>query len=209
MDTLSTLSLMLGSSWASGLNAYATIGFLGLFGRLGWLDLPEGLHPLSHPAVFGIALFLYLVEFIADKVPAFDTAWDSIQTFIRIPAGAVLAYGAAGNVSPELKLAATLVGGSLAFSSHATKSSLRAMVNTSPEPFSNWFLSLGEDLMVFFSIWFMFQHPYLMLAIVALFLVFFAWFLPKIFRGFRWMWRKFFGGLPRGPDKPAVPQSSH
>ncbi len=201
MDALSTLSLMLGSSWASGLNAYATVGFLGLFGKIGWLDLPEGLHPLTHPAVFGVALFLYLVEFIADKIPAFDTAWDSVQTFIRVPAGAVLAYGAVGPVSPELKLAATLIGGSLAFSAHATKSSVRMAVNASPEPFSNWFLSVGEDLMVFFSLWFMFEHPYVMLAIVAVFLLFFAWFLPKIFRGFRWMFRKFLGLFRRPPPE--------
>src|SRR5215831_10761210 len=103
MDVLSTLSLMLGGSWASGLNAYATIGFLGLFGRLGWLSLPESLHPLTHPAVFGVALFLYLVEFVADKVPAFDTVWDSVHTFIRVPAGAVMSYAAVGDVSPELK----------------------------------------------------------------------------------------------------------
>ncbi|MCE9625402.1 MAG: DUF4126 domain-containing protein [Deltaproteobacteria bacterium] len=199
MDPLSTLSLMMGSSWASGLNAYATIGFLGLFGKIGWLDLPDGLHPLTHPAVFGVALFLYLVEFVADKIPAFDTVWDSVNTFVRIPAGAILAYGSVGAVSPELKLGATLIGGGLAFSSHATKSSLRAMANTSPEPFSNWFLSVGEDLMVFFSLWFMFRHPYVMLAIVALFLVFFAWFLPKIWRGFRWMWRKFVALFRKDP----------
>lgn len=191
MDSISTLSVMLGSAWTSGLNVYATVGFLGLFGRLGWLSLPAGLESLEHPAVIGVALFLYLVEFVADKVPAFDTVWDSIQTFIRVPAGAVLAYAAVGAVSPELKLAAFLIGGSLAFSAHATKSSIRASANLSPEPFSNWLLSIGEDLTVFASIWFMFAHPYVMLALLAVFLVFFIWFMPKIFRAFRWMWRKF------------------
>ena len=193
MDSISTLSLMLGSAWTSGLNVYATVGFIGLFGRLGWLSLPAGLETLAHPAVIAVALFLYLVEFVADKIPAFDTAWDSIQTFIRVPAGAILAYAAVGEVSPELKLAAFLIGGSLAFSAHATKSSIRASANLSPEPFSNWLLSIGEDLMVFASIWVMFAHPYVMLAILAVFLLFFIWFMPKIFRAFRWMWRKFTG----------------
>src|SRR5436190_13789523 len=165
MDTLQQLSVLLGSSWISGINAYATVGFLGLFGKIGWLNLPDGLHPLTHPAVFGIALALYLVEFVADKIPAFDTVWDSIQTFIRIPAGAVLAYAAVGSASEELKLLAALLGGSLAFSAHATKASLRASVNVSPEPFSNWLLSIGEDITVLLSIFFMFHHPYIMLTI--------------------------------------------
>lgn len=193
MDSISTLSLMLGSAWTSGLNVYATVGFLGLFGRLGWLTLPTGMETLEHPAVIAVALVLYLVEFVADKIPAFDTAWDSVQTFVRVPAGAILAYAAVGEVSPELKLAAFLIGGSLAFSAHATKSSIRASANMSPEPFSNWALSIGEDLTVFASIWFMFAHPYVMLAILLVFLLFFIWFLPKIYRAFRWMWRKFIG----------------
>jgi hypothetical protein len=190
MDTLSTLSLALGSSWASGINVYATVGFLGLFGRLGWLSLPESLHALTHPLVFAIALFLYLVEFVADKIPAIDSLWDSIQTFIRVPAGAVLAWAAVGGVSEELKVAAALIGGSLALSSHATKSSLRAAVNLSPEPFSNWFLSIGEDLLVVFSVWAMVSHPYLMLGILVIFLLFFAWFARWIWGVFRRIFRR-------------------
>jgi uncharacterized protein DUF4126 len=204
MDTLTTLSVMLGSSWVSGLNAYAAVGFLGLFGRMGWLTLPENLHPLTHPAVFGVALFLYLIEFMADKIPAFDTVWDSIQTFVRIPAGAILAYGAVGDVSPELKVLATLTGGGLAFSAHAAKSSLRATVNLSPEPFSNWALSIGQDFLVLLSVWFMFKHPYLMLSILVLFLILFAWMAPKIFRTFRWMFRKFTDLFRRQKPTPQV-----
>ena len=191
MDTLSTLSLALGSSWLSGLNAYATIGILGLFGWAGWIALPDTLHPITHPLVFGIALFLYLVEFVADKVPAFDTVWDSLQTFIRIPAGAFLAWASVGQVAPEWKVAAALVGGSLAFSAHATKSSLRASANLSPEPFSNWILSLSQDGFIVLCLYFMLKHPYWMLSILVLFLIFFIWFTPKIFRTFRWMFRKF------------------
>jgi len=191
MDTLASLSVWLGTSWVSGLNTYATVGFLGLFGKIGWLTLPDELHPLTNPIVFGVALFLYLVEFVADKIPAFDTVWDGVHTFIRIPAGAILAWAAVGAVSPELKVVAALVGGSLAFSAHATKASIRASANLSPEPFSNWFLSISEDITVLLSIYLMFHHPYLMLGILAVFLLFFIWFIPKIWRSFRWMWRQF------------------
>ncbi len=193
MSTLSNLSFLVGSSFLSGFSAYATIGFLGLFGYLGWIELPSGLEMLTHPVVFGIALGLYFIEFFADKVPAIDSAWDSVQTLVRIPAGAVLAYGAVGDVSPELKIAATLLGGALAFSSHATKTTVRATANLSPEPFSNWFLSLGQDVMLLLSIWLMFAHPWVMLAIVFVFLLFFIWFIPKIFRTLRWMFRKVVG----------------
>jgi len=200
MEFFSTLSILLGSSFLSGFNAYATIGFLGLFGRLGWLALPNGMDVLTHPAVFGIALFLYLIEFIADKVPAFDTVWDSIQTFIRIPAGAVLAYAAVGPVAPELKFAAALVGGSLAFSAHATKSSIRAMVNLSPEPVSNWLLSIGQDGALLICIWLMFYFPFLMLALIGGFIIFFIWFIPKIFRTFGRMFRKLFSIFRTSPQ---------
>jgi len=202
MEIYSTLSVLLGASWLSGFNAYATIGFLGLFGRLGWLTLPAGLHTLEHPAVFGIALALYLVEFIADKVPAFDTFWDSIQTFVRIPAGAVLAFAAVGDVSPELKLLATLLGGGMALSAHATKSSIRALVNLSPEPFSNWILSLGQDGAILLLLWLMFYFPILMLGILLLFLIFFIWFLPKIFRTFSRIFRRIWSKPPQ-PSLPA------
>ena len=200
MEFFSTLSILLGSSFLSGFNAYATIGFLGLFGRLGWLTLPNGMDILTHPAVFGIALFLYLVEFIADKIPAFDTVWDSIQTFIRIPAGAVLAYAAVGPVSPELQFAAALIGGTLAFSAHATKSSVRAMVNMSPEPVSNWLLSIGQDGALLICIWLMFYFPFLMLALIGAFLIFFIWFIPKIFRTFGRMFRKLFSLFRTSPQ---------
>jgi hypothetical protein len=200
MDTLSTLSLALGSSWLSGLNAYATIGILGLLGWAGWVPLPDTLHPITHPLVFGTALFLYGVEFIADKVPAFDTVWDSIQTFIRIPAGAFLAWASVGQVSPEWKAAAALLGGSLAFSAHTAKSSIRASANLSPEPFSNWILSLSQDGFILLCLYFMLRHPYLMLGILFVFLIFFIWFIPKIFRTFRWMFRKFLNLFQRqGP----------
>jgi len=184
METLSTWAVLLGSGFLSGLSTYATVGFLGLFGRLGWLTLPDGLEVLTHPLVFGIALGLYFLEFIADKVPAFDTALDSIQTFIRIPAGAILTYAAVGDVAPELKFAALLLGGTLAFSAHSTKSAIRALANLSPEPISNWMLSLGQDGFLLLCVWLMFYFPVLFLGILGLFLIAFFWFLPKIIRVF-------------------------
>lgn len=201
MEIYSSLSVLLGASWLSGFNAYATIGFLGLFGRLGWLTLPNGLATLEHPAVFGIALALYLIEFIADKVPAIDSLWDSIQTFIRVPAGAILAFAAVGDVAPELKLLATMLGGGLALSAHATKSSIRALVNLSPEPFSNWMLSLGQDGALLLLIWVMFYFPIFMLGILLLFLILFIWFMPKIFRTFG----RLFGRRVQKPSDSSLP----
>lgn len=193
---------MLGGSWVSGINLYATVGFLGLFSRIGWLSLPENLQMLAHPAVFITALVLYLVEFIADKVPIFDSVWDGVHTFIRVPAGAILAWGSVGGAQDELKVMAALLGGGIAFSSHATKASLRALVNTSPEPFSNWALSLAEDALVILCLWLMLDHPYIMLTILLLFLIFFIWFIPKIFRLFRAMFRRFIN-LFRKKEAPA------
>lgn len=190
MEVIQTLSLMVGSSFLTGWNAYATIGFLGLFGRLGWLQLPQSLDVLTHPAVITIALLLYLVEFLADKIPAVDSAWDTLQTFIRVPAGAVLAYAAVGDVDPALKLAAGLLGGTLAFTAHATKSTIRAMVNMSPEPLSNWVLSFSQDGALLVLIWVMAHLPFLMLSLVGIFVFFSFWFSRRIFRGFRRMFQK-------------------
>ncbi|HSA58854.1 MAG TPA: DUF4126 domain-containing protein [bacterium] len=184
MDVVAQLSLLMGPSFLSGINAYATIGFLGLFGRVGWVLLPGGLDVLTHPAVFVTTLVLFAVEFIADKIPAFDTFWDGIQSFIRIPCGAVLAYAVVGPVDPELKLAAGLLGGTLAASSHAVKAGVRAMVNMSPEPFSNWLLSFAEDGFVLAGLWFIFYLPFVMAGILVLFLCLAIWILPKMFRVF-------------------------
>jgi len=190
MDAIAQLSLLLGPSFLSGINAYATIGFLGLFARLGWLTLPGELNVLTQPVVFGIALFLFAVEFIVDKVPALDSMWDSVHTFVRIPAGALLAYAAVGSVAPELQLGALLLGGTLAATTHATKSAIRAMINWSPEPFSNWILSFAEDGFVLLCLLLIFYIPFLMLAIIGGFLIFFIWFFPKIFRFLKTAFRK-------------------
>src|SRR6266480_3699166 len=144
MNSMETLGLALGTGFSSGLNLYATVATLGLLQRSGVLRLPPGLQVLSHPWVLGIALALYLIEFLADKIPYFDTIWDAIHTFIRPPAAALLAYAAAGGAAPEWRWGATLIAGGIALTAHGTKASARAAVNASPEPFSNWAFKFGR-----------------------------------------------------------------
>lgn len=140
METIDAVALMLGAAWASGINLYAAILMLGWMGGSGHVELPPELHVLSNPAVMLAAGGMYLVEFFADKIPGVDTAWDALHTFIRIPAGALLAAGAAQglDVGQSGELVALLLGGGVAATSHATKAGTRVLVNTSPEPFSNW-----------------------------------------------------------------------
>jgi len=177
---VSILALTLGASWASGINLYAALAMLGLSGRFGGLDLPPGLEILLHPLVIGAASVMYLVEFVADKIPGLDSAWDGIHTFIRIPAGALLAAGALGEMGPAMELTGALLGGSLATATHATKAGSRVLINTSPEPFSNWAASVGEDLAVFGGLWMALQNPLLFLGLLGLFIVLMIWLLPKI-----------------------------
>lgn len=172
MSPLQTLSLALGAGFSSGLNLYATVATLGLLQRFGVLHLPAPLQVLSHPWVLGIALALYLIEFFADKIPYLDTIWDAIHTFIRPPAAALLAYAAAGGAAAEWRWGAALLAGGVALTSHGTKASARAAVNTSPEPFSNWTLSFGEDLLAVWLTWMAAAHPVattiIVVALVAL-----------------------------------------
>jgi len=159
MNLVETLGLALGAGFSSGLNLYATVATLGLLQRYGVLQLPPALQVLSHPWVLGIAIALYLVEFLADKIPYFDTIWDAVHTFIRPPAAALLAYAAAGAAPAEWRLGAALLAGGVALTSHGTKASARAAVNTSPEPFSNWILSFGEDVLAVWLVWMATAHP--------------------------------------------------
>jgi hypothetical protein len=172
MNPIETLGLALGAGFSSGLNLYATVATLGLLQRFGVLQLPPHLQVLSHPWVLGIALALYLVEFFADKIPYLDTIWDVAHTFIRPPAAAFLAFAAAGGVAPQWRWAAALLAGGVALTSHGTKASARAAVNTSPEPFSNWILSFGEDLLAVWLTWMATAHPLattiIVIALVAL-----------------------------------------
>ncbi|HXY26149.1 MAG TPA: DUF4126 domain-containing protein [Candidatus Acidoferrum sp.] len=167
MNILQTLSLALGAGFSSGLNLYATVATLGLLQRFHVIHLPDSLQALAHPWVLGIAIALYVVEFFADKIPYVDTVWDAIHTFIRPPAAAILAYAAAGGASAEWRWGAALLAGGVALTSHGTKASTRAAVNTSPEPFSNWALSFGEDLLAVWLTWMATVHPVATTVIVA------------------------------------------
>ncbi len=187
---LSTLALTMGVGWARGINLYAAVLVLGLGGSTGYIALPPDLQVLQDPLVIAAAGLMYMVEFVADKTPGVDTGWDGLHTFIRIPAGAMLAAGAVGDVSPVLEIAAGLLGGSLAATSHLTKASTRVLINTSPEPFSNWGASIAEDLVVLGGLWTMFNHPLLFLVLLILFIALVVWLLPKLWRLMRAIFRK-------------------
>jgi hypothetical protein len=156
---------------------------------MGYIDVPSGLKVLEHPWVIGSAGFLLVMEFLADKVPGVDSIWDAVHTFIRIPAGALLAAGATGDTLNALTVAAGLLGGTITAGTHFTKAGGRAVINTSPEPVSNWTASFTEDAMVLGAIWFAFAHPLLFLALLAVFLVFVIWMLPKLWRAVRSIYR--------------------
>ena len=179
---VSTLALTLGVGWASGINLYAAIAVLGFAGATGNLELPAELETIQDPLVIGIACLMYVVEFFADKTPGVDSAWDTLHTFIRIPAGAMLAAGAVGDVTPALEIGAGMLGGSMAMGSHFTKASTRLLINTSPEPFSNWGASISEDLMVFGGLWAMLNHPLAFLGLMLVFIILVIWLLPKLWR---------------------------
>ncbi len=201
-DVIRTIALTLGASWASGINLYAAILALGIMGNSGAMTLPPGLEILGNPLVIGAAGFMYLVEFFADKIPGVDTGWDAIHTFIRIPAGAMLAVAAVGDVSPALEFAAIIVGGGLATVAHVTKAGSRVVINMSPEPVTNWTASIVEDLAVFGGIWVALNHPWIFLVLLVLFLVLVAWLLPKIWRGIKRVAGKiagFFGAKAKQP----------
>jgi hypothetical protein len=185
MNPVEILSLALGAGFSSGLNLYATVATLGLLQRFGVIHLPAALEILAHPWVLGIAAALYLLEFSADKVPYVDTLWDAVHTFIRPPAAALLAYGAAGAAAPEWRWGAALLAGGVALTSHGTKASARAAVNTSPEPFSNWVLSFGEDLLAVWLTWMAAAHPVATTFIVGALVAFSAFVLFHLFRFLR------------------------
>ena len=185
MDLLTTFSRMLGFSFAAGVNLYATVATLGLLGRFAHLKLPGELDVVTNWWVIGVALFLFVVEFIADKVPVVDSVWDVIHTFIRIPVGAILAATAFGNFDRSVQVIALLVGGGLALSSHGTKASLRALVNTSPEPFSNIIVSLIEDVLVVVSVLLAVFLPVLVFFVIGAGLAISLWLLPRVIRFFR------------------------
>jgi len=181
-DTLQLVALAATVGWASGLRLYAVLFILGGLGYLHWIDLPAGLAALAHPLVLAASGFMCFVEFFADKIPGVDSMWDLVQTFIRIPAGAALAASVFGDSSAATMLAAAIVGGTLAAGSHLAKSGSRAIINTSPEPFSNWAASFGEDLAVGVVLWLAWSYPIVALAVLAVAVLFMLWLLPRVFR---------------------------
>jgi hypothetical protein len=186
-DWLSTLGFAMGSAWLSGINLYATVATLGLLQRFHLVHLPGDLGYLSTLWVIALACSLYAIEFIADKIPAVDSVWDAVHTFIRIPAGAVLAASAFAHAEPSTRIAALLLGGGVALSSHGTKAAARLTANLSPEPFSNIALSLIEDVIAIGSTILMVFHPVVILVVVIVFVTLAAWMTPKIIRALRRM----------------------
>lgn len=185
MNPVETLGLALGAGFSSGLNLYATIATLGLLQRFGVIHLPASLEVLSHPWILALAIALYFVEFLADKIPYLDTIWDAGHTLIRPPAAALLAYAAAGSAPPEWRWGAALLAGGVALTSHGTKASTRAAVNTSPEPFSNWILSFGEDVLAVWLTWLSTVHPVAAIVVAVLLLAFAVFLLYHLFRFLR------------------------
>ena len=191
----------MGAAWASGINLYATVTMLGLAGTFGYIDLPPTLEVVQDPMVILAAGFMYCVEFFADKIPGVDTGWDAVHTFIRIPAGAMLAAGAVGDVSPALAVAAGLLGGGVTAVTHATKAGSRLLINTSPEPFTNWAASIAEDFLVVIGLWAALANPALFLVAFVIFLALVAWLLPKIVRAIAAVGRRIGGWFKSSPAR--------
>jgi hypothetical protein len=185
MSPLETLGFTLGTSFASGLNLYLTVAAAGLFQRLGIVQLPDSLQVLANPIVLGVAIALFVIEFIADKIPYVDSAWDAVHTFIRPPAAALIAYSAFGQVPEEWKVGASLLAGGVALTSHGAKATSRAAANTSPEPFSNWTLSILEDGAVVFLTWMAATHPVITALVVVVLVILAVLVIWKLFGYFK------------------------
>jgi hypothetical protein len=201
LDTIQLVALAAALGWASGLRLYAVLFVVGGLGFLGWVDLPAGLEALAHPWVLGASGFMCFIEFFADKIPGLDSLWDVVHTFIRIPAGAALAASVFGGDSTAFMLAAAIVGGSLAAGSHLAKSGSRALINTSPEPISNWAASFGEELAVGTVLWLAFEYPVAALVVLALLVLLMIWLIPKVWRFLRTILGRIFAVF--GPQPPS------
>lgn len=202
---ISIIALTMGVAWASGINLYATILVLGIGANNGQLVLPYSLYLLQNPLVITAAGLMFAVEFFADKIPGVDSIWDAIHSFIRIPAGALLAASAVIEISPTLALAAAVVGGGLSAATHASKTGTRLIINTSPEPFSNWTFSIAEDLLVITGLWTALTHPLLFCLLLFLLILFLVWLLPRLWRGIRKLWQQIRAYF-RSDNKPTLPK---
>ncbi len=208
MDSLDQIAalvaLSMGMAWASGINLYAALLTLAVLANTGNITLPEQLEIVANPLVMTAAGVMYFIEFFADKIPGVDTGWDAVQTFVRIPAGAILAASAVGDVTPAAELAAAILGGGLATATHATKAGSRVLINTSPEPVTNWTASIGEDVAVVGGVWVALNHPFVFLGLLLIFILLMAWLLPKLWRGVRLVVSRLSALFGRAPKPVAV-----
>jgi hypothetical protein len=189
-ELATTLSLSMGAAWASGINLYAAVLMLGMMGSLGYMELPTGLQVLQDPLVIGAAGLMYMVEFFADKIPGVDSGWDAIHSFVRIPAGAMLAAAALGDVDPAMAITAGILGGTLTAATHATKAGSRVLINTSPEPVSNWTASVSEDVAVFGGLWAALHYPVAFSLFLILFIILMIWLLPRLWSAIKSVCRR-------------------
>ena len=207
MDQVTSIALALALAWASGIRLYAVLFLVGLAGHFHWFDwsAPKSFELLSHPLVLGTTGFMLFIEFFADKIPAVDSIWDAVHTFIRIPAGALLAAGVIGaGDGPAWALAAGLLGGTITAGTHFMKAGGRAAINTSPEPVSNWAASFTEDAAVLGGLWLAIQHPVVFIILLALFVLLTIWLLPKLYRFIR----AIFTRLARMFSQPSAPATN-
>ncbi len=201
LDTWQLIALAAAIGWASGIRLYAVLFIVGGLGYLNLVELPGGLSALAHPWVLAASGFMFCVEFFADKIPGIDTLWDTVHTFIRIPAGAALAASVFGDSAAAAALAAAILGGSLAAGSHFAKAGSRAVINTSPEPFSNWAASFGEELAVGTVLWLAFAHPVAALVVLGLLVLLMLWLIPKVWRFVRVLLDKVTGASMRPANR--------
>ncbi|NOQ94308.1 MAG: DUF4126 family protein [Methylophaga sp.] len=204
MDAVSIIALSMGAAWASGINLYATLFMLGYMGASGNMTLPAELEVLTNPMVMTAAGFMYCVEFFADKIPGVDSAWDTIHTFIRIPAGAMLASSAVGDIGPAMELTSALLGGTLAAGTHATKAGTRLLINTSPEPVTNWTASISEDLLVIGGLWAALNYPILFVIGLIAFILIMIWLLPRLWRLIKHIFRRIGSWLGLCEPPPSI-----
>lgn len=204
MDVTALIALSMGAAWASGLNLYATCAMLGLMGASGSMDLPPGLEGLENPWVIAAAGAMYVVEFFADKIPGVDSAWDTIHSFVRVPAGAVLAATVFADIGTAEMLAAGAAGGILTAGTHTLKAGTRLLINTSPEPVTNWTASVTEDVAVFGGLYLALTHPAVFVGGLVVFILLAIWLIPKLWRSIRVLFSKIARLFGKETDPPPL-----
>ncbi len=202
MEIIASLGRTMGFSFAAGINLYATVAILGLASRYHWVSLPAQFRAFDNDLVIGAALVLYVIEFVADKIPWFDSIWDAVHTAIRPVGGAVIAVATLGDASPTMEVMTALLGGTLAAGSHFSKAGTRAIANTSPEPFSNWFLSLAEDAFVVGLGVLALKYPVIAAGVVVVGVIVIALFATVLIKAIRRRWNR------RDPDNSQLPSSN-